>query len=106
MEIQVFFNEVRNFNKGELVLNSFAIDDLRFDLEIINDSISVKSFESLNDGLESSIFQLFVTLSLEGKTYQNILQITNPVREPNQIFIARNLGLVAYNKNDTLWLRN
>lgn len=101
-----FFNEIRNINNGELVLNSFAIDDLRFDLEIRNDSISLKSFESLNNGQESSVFQFFDNLSLEGKTYQNILQITNPDREPKQIFIARNLGLVAYNKNDTLWLRN
>ncbi len=101
-----FFNEIRNINNGELVFNSFAIDDLGFDLEIINDAISITRIGASNVASETLAFQTFQSLSLEGRVFENILQITNLDLQPDQIYIARNLGLVAFKKNDTLWLRN
>lgn len=103
-----FFNEIRNFNNGESVFSSFAVDDLSFFLEITDDSISVSRIGEMNDGFDPTIFATFDSLSLEDRNFENVLRITNPSPElqPEDIFIARNLGLIAFNRNDTLWLRN
>lgn len=101
-----FFNDILNNNNGELIFSSFAIDDLLFDLEINNDSISGTRFNRSDEQLEPSAFQTFDSLPLEGRIFENVLRITNPDLEPRQIYISKNLGLVAFQRNDTLWLRN
>lgn len=101
-----FFNDIRNINNGELVFSSFAVDDLGFDLEIIDSLISVARVGPSSEELKPSVVQTFDSLAIEGRIFENVLQITNPDQQPDQIYIARNLGLVGFKKNDTLWLRN
>ncbi len=80
-----------------------AFDDLEFNLQIINDLISGTRIRPSSDMMEPSTFQ---AISIEYRNFENILLIINPNLETDQIYLARNLGLVAFNRNDTLWLGN
>lgn len=95
-------------NNGERVDMGMGFDDMAFSFEIVNDTITGGRTGFSDDDFEPYIFKNFSSLSLSGRNFENVVRITNQNTElqPRQIYLAKNLGLVAFEKNDTLWLRN
>lgn len=100
--------DIRIENNGERVDMGMGFDDLFFDMEIINDTISIEGGSFSGENFEPFLFENLSNLSLSNRTFQNVVTITNQNTElqPQKIYLSKNLGLFAFEKNDTLWLRN
>jgi len=95
-------------NNGERVDMFMGFDEIFFKLEIVNDTIAIDGGSFSGENFEPLLYQNFSSLSLSGSTFRNVVTITNPntQSQPQKIYLAKDLGLFAFEKNDTLWLRN
>ena len=87
---------------------NLRFDELSFTMEIENDTIVVDGNSFSDENFEPLLFQNFSSLSLANRNFQNVVTISNQITgsQPQKIYIAKDFGLFAYQKNDTLWLRN
>lgn len=99
---------IRVFNNGDYVAMNLGFDDMYFGMEIENDTIIVDGNSFSGENSEPLLFQNFSSLSLANRNFQNVVTISNQITgsQPQKIYIAKDFGLFAYQKNDTLWLRN
>lgn len=95
-------------NNGERVDMFMGFDDISFKMEIVKDTISIDGGSFLGEDFEPFAFENFSSMSLANRNFQNVVTITNQNIElqPQKIYLAKNIGLFAFEKKDTLWLRN
>jgi hypothetical protein len=95
-------------NNGERVDMFMDFNDIFFEMEIVNDTIVVDG-NSISDGIsESLLFQNLASLSLANNNFENVVAISNQTTgsQPQKIYLAKDFGLFAFEKNDTIWLRD
>lgn len=75
-----------------------------FTMQILNDTLVVSGISSYSNDSQPYGYHNLERVSLSGNIFDNALRITNPDPEsqPQEIYLARTLDLVAFLKNDTL----
>ncbi len=77
-----------------------------FRLDIVNDTLVGKRINSTVDDTQDYLYQNFKSLLISGKQYNNVFKISqsSPGARPQEIYLVRRLGLVAYTMRDSLWV--
>jgi hypothetical protein len=78
-----------------------------FEMRVENDTLTGSRIQSSKDDFEEYQYKNFSSVSLDGKQYNQVLRVSqsNPNVQPQEIYLAKSLGLVAFVKNDSLWVR-
>lgn len=78
------------------------------DLKIINDTLTGVRITATSEDPDKFQFQNLSSLSLDGKQFFNVFKIShsNPTIRPQEIYLAKRLGLVAFVDKDSLWVRD
>jgi hypothetical protein len=58
------------------------------------------------DDSEEYLYENFPSLVIDGKQYNNVFKISqfNPKNQPQEIYLVKRLGLVAFTMKDSLWI--
>jgi hypothetical protein len=77
-----------------------------FSMDIVNDTLVGKRINSTAADSEEYLYENFPSLVIEGKQYNNVFKISqsNPANQPQEIYLVKRLGLVAFNMKDSLWI--
>ena len=81
---------------------------MSFDLRVLNDTLTGSRTRHSKDDFEEYQSKNFSSLILDGKQYNQVLRVSqsNSSVQPQEIYRAKSLGLVAFVKNDSLWVRD
>ena len=77
-----------------------------FSMDIVNDTLVGKRINSTAADSEEYLYENFPSLVIEGKQYNNVFKISqsNPANQPQEIYLVKRLGLVAFTMKDSLWI--
>ena len=77
-----------------------------FRLDIVNDTLVGKRINSTVDDTQEYLYQNFKSLQIGGKQYNNVFKISqsSSAARPQEIYLVKRLGLVAYTMRDSLWV--
>ncbi|MFN3758120.1 MAG: hypothetical protein ACK4SF_02805 [Algoriphagus aquaeductus] len=77
-----------------------------FRLDIVNDTLVGKRINQTVDDTQDYLYQNFPSLQIGGKQYNNVFKISqsNPAARPQEIYLVKRLGLVAFTLKDSLWV--
>ena len=101
------FNSIGYSNPEEKISVNIILNQMSFDLRVLNDTLTGSRTRHSKDDFEEYQSKNFSSLSLDGKQYNQVLRVSqsNPNVQPQEIYLAKSLGLVAFVKNDSLWVR-
>lgn len=102
------YNSIGYRNPEEKIYINIILDRMSFVLWVENDTLTGSRTRHSKDDFEEYQYKNFSSLSLDGKQYNQVLRVrqSNPNVQPQEIYLAKRLGLVAFVKNDTLWVRD
>ncbi|TNF39912.1 MAG: hypothetical protein EP311_09900 [Cytophagales bacterium] len=82
-------------------------DSTAVQIKIVNDTLVGNRTRSTKWDFEELKYENISSLTLGGITYTDVFKISqvNPEVEPQEIYLAKRLGLIAFVKNDSLWIR-
>lgn len=100
------FNEVGYGKSSGLGHMNVGFQQMMFSLEIVNDTLVGKRINYTVDDPEDYLFKNYSSLVLNGKNYDKVFKISqsNPNTQPQEIYLASRLGLVAFVMKDSLWI--
>lgn len=103
----VIFNTIGYQNSKEQPSISVLFDSTAVQMRIVNDTLVGNRTHHTKWDFQELTYENINALTLGGIVYNDIFKISqaNPDVEPQEIFIAKHLGLVAFVKNDSLWVR-
>ncbi|MDI1322111.1 MAG: hypothetical protein PSV36_05145 [Algoriphagus sp.] len=101
------YNSIGYSNPEEKITINIFLDRMSFELLMVNDTLTGSRTRHSKDDFEEYQYKNFSSLSLDGKQYNQVLRVSqsNPNVQPQEIYLAKSLGLVAFVKNDSLWVR-
>ncbi len=102
------YNSIGYSNPEEKIYINIILDRMSFVLWVENDTLIGSRTRHSKDDFEEYQYKNFSSLSLDGKQYNQVLRVSqsNPNVQPQEIYVAKSLGLVAFVKNDSLWVRD
>jgi len=77
-----------------------------FRLDIVNDTLVGKRINATVNDMQEYHYQNFQSLAIGGKQYNNVFKISqsNPGGRPQEIYLVKRFGLVAFTLRDSLWV--
>jgi hypothetical protein len=101
------FNSIGYSNPEEKISVNIILNQMGFEMRVENDTLTGSRIQSSKDDFEEYQFKTFSSLILDGKQNNQVLRVSqsNPTVQPQEIYLAKSLGLVAFVKNDSLWVR-
>ena len=77
-----------------------------FRMDIVNDTLVGKRINPTVDDSEEYLYENLPSLVIDGKRYNNVFKISqfNPKNQPQEIYLVKRLGLVAFTMKDSLWI--
>jgi hypothetical protein len=102
------FNSIGYNNPEEKIYINVILNQMSFALTVENDTLTGSRTRHSKDDYEEYQYKNFNSLILDGKQYNQVLRVSqsNPNAQPQEIYLAKSLGLVAFVKNDSLWVRD
>lgn len=103
----VILNTIGYQNSKENPSISVLFDTTAVQIRIVNDTLVGNRTKHTKWDFEDYKYKNFNSLTLGGIAYNNVFKISqvNPNIEPQEIYLAKRLGLIAFVKNDSLWVR-
>lgn len=85
-----------------------GLQRMSMEIKILNDTLSGRRTNYTPEDPDDYLFENISSLTLRDKQYSNVFKIShfNPNTQPQEIYLAKREGLVAYVKNDSLWVRD
>ncbi|GMQ27561.1 hypothetical protein [Algoriphagus confluentis] len=101
-----FSNKVGYGKTSGLGLMEVYFLQMGFRMEIVNDTLVGKRINPTVEDSEDYLYENFPTLRIGEKQYNNVFKISqfNPSAQPQEIYLAKRLGLVAFTMRDSLWI--
>lgn len=102
------FNSIGYNNPEEKIYINIILNQMSFVLRMGNDTLTGSRTRHSKDDFEEYNYKNFSSLILDEKQYNQVLRVSqsNSNVQPQEIYLAKRLGLVAFVKNDTLWVRD
>lgn len=101
-----FSNKVGYGKTSGLGFMDIYFQQMGFRLDIVNDTLVGKRINPTVDDSEEYLYENFPSLVIDGKQYNNVFKISqfNPKNQPQEIYLVKRLGLVAFTMKDSLWI--
>ena len=101
-----FSNNVGYGKTSGLGFMDIYFQQMGFGLDIVNDTLVGKRINPTVDDSEEYLYENFQSLVIDGKQYNNVFKISqsNPENQPQEIYLVKRLGLVAFTMKDSLWI--
>ncbi|GAA0880097.1 hypothetical protein GCM10009119_30670 [Algoriphagus jejuensis] len=101
-----FSNKVGYGKTSGLGYMDVYFQQMGFRMDIVNDTLVGKRINPTVDDSGDYLYENFPSLVIEGKQYQNVFKISqfNPNTQPQEIYLVKRSGLVAFTMKDSLWI--
>lgn len=101
-----FSNTVGYGKTSGLRFMDVYFQQMGFRMDIVNDTLVGKRINPTVDDSEEYLYENFPSLVIDGKQYNKVFKISqfNPKNQPQEIYLVKRLGLVAFTMKDSLWI--
>ncbi|SDA43735.1 hypothetical protein SAMN03080617_00450 [Algoriphagus alkaliphilus] len=101
-----FSNKVGYGKTSGLGFMDIYFQQMGFRLDIVNETLVGKRINPTVDDSEEYLYENFPSLVIDGKQFNNVFKISqfNPKNQPQEIYLVKRLGLVAFTMRDSLWI--
>ncbi|WKN43573.1 hypothetical protein [Tunicatimonas pelagia] len=101
------FNTIAYRSPTERIDMGFGFNTLSLNLDIVGDTLIGNRIRYSSDDFEDYPIEHLPSFVLSDIEYSEVVRITNTLENvlPEQVYIAKNIGLVAFLKGDSTWVR-